>query len=74
MDEIASTAQKEHTTIKEVLNRTVARGLGYCAEKPSPWNCAIHDLGKARLNIDEAWKAVDRLEEAAVIGKLDLGK
>jgi hypothetical protein len=74
MDEIASTALKEHSSIKDVLNRTVARGLGYFAEKPAPWICATHELGLARIAVDEAWNTVDRLEEEAVVGKLDLNK
>ena len=74
MDEIATTAQKEHLTMKDVFNRTVARGLGYCAEKPVPFTCAIHDLGPPRLNLDDAQKVADMLEEAAVIDKLELNK
>jgi hypothetical protein len=74
MDEIASTAQKEHSSMKKVLNRTVARGLGHCAEKPAAFTCEIHDLGVARLNIDDALKAADLLEEEAVIGKMELNK
>jgi hypothetical protein len=74
MEEIASTAQKEHTSMKDILNRTLARGLGYCAERPAPWICATHELGLARIAIDKAWNTVDRLEEEAVIGKLDLKK
>jgi hypothetical protein len=74
MDEIASTAQKEHSSMKDVLNRTVARGLGYCAEKPAAFICATHNLGPARLNIDNATKIADMLEEEAVIDKLELHK
>lgn len=60
--------------MKDVLNRAVARGLGYCAEKPASWTCATYGLGKARLAIDDAWKVVDILEEEAIIGKLELNK
>ena len=74
MDEIAATAQKERSSMKEVLNRTVARGLGYCAEKTTPFTCATHNLGQPRLNIDDASKLAERLEEEAVISKLELNK
>ena len=74
LQEIASTAKTEHTSMKNVLNRTVARGLGYCAEKQAEWSCATHILGVARLNIDEAWKLADRLEEEAIVDKFELNK
>ena len=60
--------------MKDILNRTVARGLGYCAEKPVPFICSTHDLGLPRLNLDDAQNAADMLEEEAVIAKLELNK
>ena len=60
--------------MKEILNRSLARGLGYCAEKASLWVCATHDLGKARLDIDASWNVVDKLEEEAAIDKFELNK
>ena len=60
--------------MKDILNRTVARGLGYCAEKPVPFICGTHDLGLPRLNLDDAQKTADMLEEEAVIAKLELNK
>jgi hypothetical protein len=74
MDEIATTAQKERSSMKDILNRTIARGLGYCAEKPAPFICSTHNLGQPRLNIDDATKVAERLEEEAVIDKLELNK
>ena len=74
MDEIATTAQRERLSMKDVFNRTVARGLGYCAEKPVPFTCVTHDLGQPRLNLDDAQKVADLLEEEAVIDKLELNK
>jgi len=74
MHEILSIAQKEGTSMKEVVNRTLARGLGFCAEKSSIFICNTKDLGQARRDIDSAGKLVDELEEEAIAAKLELNK
>jgi hypothetical protein len=74
MQEISARAQKEHTSMKEILNRTLARGLGHCAENPPVFICPTRDLGRARRDIDRALRLADEQEEEAIAAKLELNK
>jgi hypothetical protein len=74
MRDILEKANREGSSMKEVLNRTLARGLGYCAESTSLFVCPTKDLGQARLDIDSSLKIADGLEDEAIGTKLELNK
>jgi hypothetical protein len=74
MLELKKLAQRDQKNLKDVLNSTIARGLGHGQASESPWGCAVHDLGAPRYGIEKALQLADALEEDALTLKMELGK
>ena len=74
MRELQDRAARDSTTLKDEVNRTLAKGLGRGAAGRSPWKPASYPMGTPTADLDKAWEVAEGLEAEAAIAKRDLRK
>jgi hypothetical protein len=74
MRELSDKAHQERTCMKEILNRTLSRGLGHREKGTAKFTCPAKDMGRPRRDIDSGLALSEELEDEAVLAKMELGK
>lgn len=74
MQELQNRAARDSSTLKDEVNRTLAKGLGLDAKDQAPWKPMRYRMGPPSADLDKAWELADGLEADAAIAKLELRK
>lgn len=74
MRELQDRAVRDSTTLKDEVNRALAKGLGRDAVGRSPWKPVSYRMGTPSADLDKAWEVADNLEAEAAIAKRELRK
>lgn len=74
MRELQERAARDSATLKDEVNRTLARGLKLDAPDRPPWKPMSYRMGPPSADLDKAWTLEDSLEADAAIAKRELRK
>lgn len=76
MRRIRQRALEENKSLKEVINRSLARALeaDSVGKKRGSYKCPDFSMGKPRVELDRAIRLADQLEEDAITLKLAMRK